>query len=371
MANDSYTVDADGKVFAGRYKLPNWVSGTKNREWSTVGTNTLSDLDPANDPAINPNYPASAPWRGSTGFSSVVSAYNGAVWMEDGLYIFGGGHADYAGNELYKWDKETGLFERLTLPTGAIGNTGTLNDGLESSGVYFDGQPRSFHTYNNFAVRNGVLWFFGGSAYYSGNPYSRPFYYDKANSTWVMDMDSGVGATYGAATYDSTRDVFWIFRSGNHQFRSYDPNTKTMTVSNRYNDLNTYCAGFYDATSDCLIYADATNFRAIPADMSTNNVITTSTGKPTLSNLCQRGIAQDTVNRILYVRGEGTDIWKVQIPTNPMTESFVWTQLANTGTLTTPQAAGTYGRLWYDPKTRCIGVLDSVSSNMYVLKLKS
>src|SRR5574343_154153 len=160
---DSYTCASGGTIAAGRHVLPAWLSAMPVHTWATPGINTLSSVDPALDPAVNPNYPGIAPWRGANGFESIVTAWSGAVWDEANkrLLITGGGHADYAGNEVYAWSVVTAAFTRLNNPTGSIGNTGTLNDGLDATvPAYFDGRPRSAHTYNHLLMLDGVMWNF-------------------------------------------------------------------------------------------------------------------------------------------------------------------------------------------------------------------
>jgi hypothetical protein len=331
----------------------------------------LSDFDPASDSAVNPNYPSNAPWRGVGGQGAVVNAYSGACWNETSqqLVIAGGGHADYAGNETYLWSAETGEFSRETNPTGAIGNTGTLNDSLEASGVYFDGQPRSFHTYNFFAERNGVVWLFGGSAYLGGNAAGRPFYW--TGSTWVRDADVSTAYGYGGVGYDSFRDVFMLFHSGNYQPKEYDPNTKDTPVTK-----TGYCTGaytksiFYNEPLDCWVVMYETP-KIMVGNCATNNVNATVSGTgPTTA----RSAAYDSANNRYLVWGGGDMIYTLTPPaSNPLTGTWAWGSLAvDAGNTLTPTANGngTYGRFWYSPTLKCCGVFSSITQKMRVFALE-
>jgi hypothetical protein len=76
-------------------------------------------------------------------FAAIMSAWSGGAFdgKRDRLMIWGGGHGDYAGNEVYAFDLGALKWERLNQPSADVG-------GNESSGVYPDGSPRSRHTYN-------------------------------------------------------------------------------------------------------------------------------------------------------------------------------------------------------------------------------
>ena len=48
-----------------------------------VGINTLDDVNPRYDSTINPNYPNTPPWRGSTGHKSIIVAWCGACFDDN------------------------------------------------------------------------------------------------------------------------------------------------------------------------------------------------------------------------------------------------------------------------------------------------
>ena len=56
--------------------------------------------------------------RGSTGCAAVIDAWNSGVFdtKRNRLILWGGGHADYYGNELYALNLEKFTVERLTEP---------------------------------------------------------------------------------------------------------------------------------------------------------------------------------------------------------------------------------------------------------------
>ena len=377
--NDSYSTVSGGSIYAGLFApalIPAYIESMTVGTWDYINpSSTLIALDPEDDPAVNPNYPSNAPWHGNTGQTSIIVAWCGGVWdtTNQRLIICGGGHTDYAGNETYAWNGDTGTFELVTLPTGAIGNTGTLNDGLESSGVYFDGQPRSFHTYNHFAVRNGVVWMFGGSVYITGGSVSRPFYFN--GTSWVMAHDVSPGASFGGVCYDSTRDIFWIKKSGTNQPLKYDPNTGAVTTHTKYINGSNYSALFYNSQRDIVISFQDGIHVLLPDD-GLDSAQPPTTGTPIGAALGALGSCYDSINdRYLFWNG-GTDIYTLTPPTvgsNYKTDTWTWGTITIDGSnVVTPTAAatnGTYGRFWYSEQYKACGVVNATNQGMYVFKL--
>ena len=365
-----------GSVIAGgRFLLPDWRRGITPNNWNLVQTNKLIDLDPAKDPTINPMGAGSeSPWKGVGGQHHVVTAWSGGEWDESkGLHIWGGGHDDYWGNEKYLWDIATGLFVRQSKPSGAIGNEIVLNDGLEASGVYADGQPRSYHTYNNFAMRGGVLWAFGGSPAKNGGEAGRPFKWNGAS--WDMDANESLRVNYGGACYDQTRDRFYIFRTGISNVQWYDPHTKTKAYTVGFcNSTGGENKPFYNARRD-IIFLHAMVPHVMSGGVATSSVAITMTGTLPPQFRGMYGAAYDEPNDRYLFWESGATIYVLTPPPvgeNPKTAPWVWSTLplsASNAITPVRAAAGTYGRFWYSPSLRCCGVVNAVSQNMHVFPL--
>lgn len=105
--------------------------------------------------------------------SKIIAAWSGFAWDSNrgDLILYGGGHANYPGNEIYRWRGSTRLWERGSLPSDitrdASGNYVTL-DGPDAA-------PVSAHTYDNNIFLPMVDRFltFGGAAYNNGAAYRR------------------------------------------------------------------------------------------------------------------------------------------------------------------------------------------------------
>ena len=58
---------------------PSWAQSMGPGTWAAISNNTIASVDPANDPAANPNYPNSPAWGGNSGQLSVIASWNGGA----------------------------------------------------------------------------------------------------------------------------------------------------------------------------------------------------------------------------------------------------------------------------------------------------
>jgi len=109
-------------------KLFNSLDKLKAGEWYEVTNSHLEDVDAQNDSTANPNYPGGAPWQGVEGVAAVINDWSGGAFDTKGnrLLVWGGGHAGYAGNEIYAFNIDSLKWLRLT-------NRGNASKFLKSS----------------------------------------------------------------------------------------------------------------------------------------------------------------------------------------------------------------------------------------------
>lgn len=105
--------------------------------------------------------------------SKIIAAWSGFAWDSNrgDLILYGGGHANYPGNDIYRWHGSNRTWERASLPSDII---------IDASGNFTaldgpDAAPASAHTYDNniFLPVVDRLLVFGGAAYNNGGPYRR------------------------------------------------------------------------------------------------------------------------------------------------------------------------------------------------------
>jgi hypothetical protein len=94
---------------------------------------------------------------------SIVYAWGSMAWDSDRgqIILWGGGHANYAGNEVYTLSGGTGQWARGSLPSAYQPGT---------SWIVGNGAPQSSHTYDNslYLPISQRFVTFGGAAWNSG-----------------------------------------------------------------------------------------------------------------------------------------------------------------------------------------------------------
>lgn len=165
---------------------------------------------------LEPQCPIESSIQGVTGCRSVISEWNGGVadLKQGRLIIWGGGHSDYYGNEVYGLDLRSMSMSRLTEPSPVT----NVNECPEA---YTDGRPSSRHTYGGLTydpVRN-AMFSFGGSKANCGT---------MSTAIWKLDL-----STLQWSSMEPHRGSKLYFAPG--MTSEYDPNTGMIYVSDREN----------------------------------------------------------------------------------------------------------------------------------------
>ncbi|HRH13818.1 MAG TPA: hypothetical protein PK225_05640 [Azonexus sp.] len=136
--------------------LQGLLAATPEGGWVQVNVNKFSSAWPSQADGVPNSNPA-----------AVVHAWSSFAWdsSRGNLLLFGGGHANYAGNEMYVWQGNDGSWTRGSLPSRM--------EGFGSTSTYFtvdNSAPQSAHTYDNniYIPVNDMFVTFGGAAYNSG-----------------------------------------------------------------------------------------------------------------------------------------------------------------------------------------------------------
>lgn len=360
-----------------------WLTALTLNAWAQIGSNTANNVDPNDDAAINPNYPSAAPWRNGYDLTDVANQWNGGA-LDDVNGVFwtgGGGHVGYYGNELYSISLEANnpAWIRRGYPSGSIQKpcASFTSDGANQS-VLPDGRPHAVHNYNLFcAINNGDVALAPGGFKFDGVATWYGFKFSSAANDWVTGtlLDS-VYSTYGCACYDPVRDKLWVF---DHQYLS-SINLSTGVVTSHFNTytdaVGEYSKMIYDSVRDIFVvflnqqassaYGSAyvlyfdpdnpTDFIKAPQD---NTVLR---GK--------HGVAYDPDgDRILCWNG-GANLTVITPPaTGWNTNTWVSSTLTLSGTPSSAQANGTYGRFQYSSKYKCAFLLNTLGEKLWAVKL--
>lgn len=107
--------------------------------------------------------------------SGIIRAWSSFAWDSNrgNLIIYGGGHANYGGNDVYTWKSSTLQWERSSLPTQIEPIPGLPSNYWNT--VDNGATPLSTHTYDNnvFLPKLDRFLTFGGAVFNTGGAYNR------------------------------------------------------------------------------------------------------------------------------------------------------------------------------------------------------
>jgi hypothetical protein len=152
-----------------------------------------------------------------------IMAYSGGVFdsAHNVFLIFGGGHADYWGNEVCAFDLKTLKWRKMYEPDARSRYT---NDNIDNKrGKLRDSdKPYTRHSYEMMAFVPTVAKMFIWSGCGPGWGNIRPtcpappdaWYYDYQANRWELLTTDGPHCYDGGTAYDTKRDVVWAFPGG-------------------------------------------------------------------------------------------------------------------------------------------------------------
>lgn len=142
--------------------LQSMLASTPEGGWVPVNSTTFASAWPTGADAV-PAGTYSDP-------RAVVRAWSSVAWdsTRGQMILWGGGHANYMGNEIYLWQGTDGAWTRGSLPSSvtAFGN-----------GIFFASDlaaPQSAHTYDNnmYLPINDMFVTFGGAVFNTGGQFT-------------------------------------------------------------------------------------------------------------------------------------------------------------------------------------------------------
>ena len=165
--------------------------------WLSVNANFFSDV--WTPPELEPLVGAGAPPQ-----SRIIYAWSGYAWDRNrgDLILYGGGHANYSGNDVYRWRSSTLRWERASLPSEIWYDPVSGYQAID--GV--NAAPSAAHTYVNnlFLPIADRFLTWGGSAYDNGGPYLRVSETDPTQTRYVgpylFDPNRADGNKVGGTT---------------------------------------------------------------------------------------------------------------------------------------------------------------------------
>lgn len=173
--SDSLNVSASGVAKAASAEPLNFSVASKSA--SSGGASTLlpviQSMDPGTWLKLNLNHysdawapPALRPLinNGNPTPASIIEAWSSFAWDSNrgDLWLFGGGHANYRGNDVYVWRGATRKWERASLSSESVTVWPSVRNAIDGH----SNAPASAHTYDNniFLPKADRLLVLGGAA---------------------------------------------------------------------------------------------------------------------------------------------------------------------------------------------------------------
>ena len=222
-------------------------------QWWLASRNAFSDSwTPAELRPLNNGKPASP--------SRVITAWGGFAWdsRRSELWLFGGGHGDYSGNEVYRWRAADGLWQRASLPSEIVRD----GNGIDMAVDGVDAAPAASHPYANnvYLPRLDRLLSFGGAAYNNGGAWRRTI----ADKQWqptgpyLFDPNRADPWLIGGSDHSHVqRSGFYPELSGGQMWQNRDSYRQHLGSDAPPNNHVNGCSTYVEEDGDDVVYVAA------------------------------------------------------------------------------------------------------------------
>lgn len=293
---------------------------------------------------------------------SLIRAWNGGTvdTARSRLLVWGGGHGDYYGNEMYALDLPSLSMRRIVEPsphTAQSNCTSALPDGTPTSRHTYDGLTYIAHTDKFYSVN--------GAKTPCGYGDLATFTYDFTNQRWEMPASTTPwNEPYGTmAVYDAQTQLVYVKPSGN-AWASYSPQTNRYTLlTNRELYVDYHLSAAIDSKRRKFVML-GDGVQVIDLQTNTMSTMATTNAPAFVTSRQSPGIGYDPVaDRIVAWHGGG-NVYALNMDTG------VWSQVAtNTGPSSAAKVQGTFGRWGYVPQYKVFALVNDIDENAWVFRL--
>lgn len=316
---------------------------------------------------LAPLCPDNAAIQGNTGCRAVISTWSGGIadTRRNRLILWGGGHSDYFGNEVYALDLNRGTMLRLTDPS-PVDNVNSCPE------AYPDGRPVARHTYNGLVYLpcEDKMFAYGGGKSSCGSLSMGTWILDLSNLQWTrMDPHHGATPTYAPgvdADYDPNTGM--IFLSDTANFFKYDPGSNKYTLLSELYHVDYHLTGVIDPERKLfLMFGGPGQLWAIDVGRHSNYVAKdwsqSAKGCDALTRAAYPGLAYDPVQKLVVGWAGGDTVYLFDPETRTCTPR---TYAGGPGAA---QEHGTNGRFRYFPELGIFAVVNDWKQDAFVLRL--
>jgi len=341
-------------------------TGDPETDITNLGAKQWYEIPGSRLDAVKPN-PVPAPGT----ISGVVGAWSSAAYdtKRDQLLVWGGGHGDYSGNEVYAFSMQTFRWSRLTEPSSFGGDP---NNGSNAR-RHPDGRPISRHTYDYLEyIPPPVDKFFcaGGAGLWKSGQFGddATYYFDLDALEWET-LANCPTADIGNTTALGPDGRVWSHGMNGDKgvLAVFDPETRQWTEHAFLGGwLSYYKTAEIDPIENKYVMIGDGKVRVWDLDSPNQQHVTPSTtGATQGQDLSHPGAAWDPKTKEILVWRGGSTVYSYNVATSH------WTAHATSGMNTTPPSSagtGTNGRWRYVPSRDVFVNVNSTSGNVFVYR---
>jgi hypothetical protein len=333
------------------------IAALKPGEWYEIADTHLRDV-------------AASPSPGGT-IASVMGAWSGGAYdtKRSRLIVWGGGHGDYAGNEVYVFSMKSFRWSRLNEPNRFPPGE---EENPQDKTRFADGNPVPRHSYDTLEYLPNVDRFFvgGGAGLWWSGQFSddTTYLFNFDTLDWTQHAKCPVAAIAAMSALGPDGRVWMHGSSGAEAvLAAFDPKNAQWT---RYAEYGGWLGYARNAEIDPV----ENKFVAIGGDVriwdldkpNAQHVVAKTTGTgPTEDESGYPGVAYDPKTKKFVVWNGGSTVYSFDVG------ALHWTAHATKGVNTTPPAAsgnGTNGRWRYVPSLKVFVVVNHVDENVFVYR---
>jgi hypothetical protein len=341
---------------------PTWLQGQSTNTWIQIsGTNLAS---------------AQTGFTSPGGSKAFVLSYSGATVQTTGsvLWVLGGGHADYAGNEPYSISLSANVpaWQRRRNPTATVYETSLVGTSHYPS----DNRPTSRHTYYHlqyiedrdrlFTLGASAVWGNGHGSYGTVDAFN-PATNDYDTAGTYADMPSSFIEAGQPVAQDPATGNCYVQKGGSGALYRWNQSSATWTSIGSGSVFN---AGpmVWDSTRSRLYRLTDTLVDINPSTGAETTRSLSGASAGLYTRQCY-AVYVEALDRILLVlRGTSQTVYQINPATWAMTEYSVAGTPPPSSASLQDGLLSYYGRFFHAPDLRLVGILRTVDDNLYVFK---
>jgi hypothetical protein len=311
--------------------------------------------------------PAGVPAQSWWNPVQIMQGYSGAALdtKRSRLLVWGGGHADYPGNELY-------ALEFLPVPRALRLTDPSPYAMDQTTEALADGRPTSRHTYSGlvFLPDQDALWAYGGSLWREGWPSRATWLFSFASGRWERKADAPGSGREGQtlvpiADYDPETRLVVV--RGRNFIGSYDPATGRWDRRGGAEHSGSERTGRIATPRRKMYVVGWTRGQKVPGlirviDLgSWKEEKVKTTGDTEMTTVPAPGLDVDPERGDLVAWAGGPDLYRLNLST------MVWTRISPSGGARPGPTywEGTYGRFRYVPALKKFVAVASIDRNAF------